>query len=449
MVLSLATFVHGAEKVSDPGHFTSFGDRRLSEVLKVASYSNPNIPAAIEKVNQAREDVRNATAGLGPTLSVEGAARYGRERDEYNASLNLIQTVYSGGTLTANKRAAELALAATSAESAKTYQEVLNTVRLHYYDCLRAAAQILVAEEAVSLAKDHLKQAEALYRRGMAPKGDVLRVKVSVSQGEVELVGARSNLDVAWVALEHAAGSKLPRLEILASLAGDKPEVLKPPAYQAPDDVVSRALAQRMEIKAYQYYKDRAEQLAKAAAGEARPRVTLSGRGNTNMDAGSLANDEWYIQLEAKWTLYDGGALASGIRKAKAAARELLYVLESLSSQVSQEALQAAIKLRSAQERLELAKDQVATTQEDYRLALRRYNAQLGTNLDVLDARRALITGRTEYINAVYDIAAAQSDLVYAMGDDLPPEELFRGGKVSEGVLEDMKGTLVQDSGTR
>ena len=58
-------------------------------------------------------------------------------------------------------------------------------------------------------------------------------------------------------------------------------------------------------------------------------------------------------------------------------------------------------------------------------MAFRRYEARLGSNIDVLDAKRALVRSRTEYVDAVYDIAAAWSNLVYATGEDFPPESFF------------------------
>ena len=429
-------------KSSQAGRFETFGDTRLAEILQLASLKNSSIPAAVEKVNQAREDVRNAAAGLGPTLSLGGTARYRSGRDEYNASLNLIQTVYAGGTLRANLRAAELALAAARMEGAKAYQDVMNTVRTHYYECLRAEAHVVVATEALTLAKEHLRQADSLFRRGIAPRGDVLRVQVSVTQSEVDLVGARGNLGVSQVALEHAIGARPPAFDGVLNVESQKgTKNPQPPEYRVPEDFIARSQSQRPEITAYEYYRARAEQLTKSAAGERLPKVTLSGRVNTD----THVNDEWHIQLEMQWMLYDGAAAESGVRRAKAAARELLYTLENLSSQVIQEVRQAEIRLRSAEERLELAARQSETAQEDYRLARRRYDAQLSSNLDVLDARRALIDSRTAYVDAVYDIALAQAGLVYAMGEDLPPGELFHGGKSGRSTLDDLELLFLTD----
>lgn len=424
MFFYLLSSAQGAEGM---GYTEYFGDEILNEILSITISHNAGIFAAVEKVNQSRAEIRSTAAALGPSLSASWTGQYSRHPDEYKAALNLIQTLYSGGTLKANKKAAEFTLSATRAESTKTYQDVVNTARISYYECLRALAQVQVAEEAVALAKEHLKQAEALYNKGIAPKGDILRVKVSVTQGELDLISARSNFDVRWVALEHAVGTKLSKEKIMKPLSGEETDALQPPIYQLPGDVAGKAVSQRAEIKAYEYYGKRAEQLIKSAKGGRKPKVTLNGRLNGDIDSDSRSEDSWYIQLEAQWLLYDGGALKAQIERAKAAARELLYLMENLLSQVRQEAIQSEIQVLSARERLLLAAEQAATSKEDYGIALRRYGARLGTNLDVLDARRALIQSRTEYINAIYDIAVAQSGLVYAMGDDLPPENLFHG----------------------
>lgn len=434
-----------------PGAFAS-DDPRLEEILDIAARKNPNISAAIERVNQARADVKSAKAKFGPTVTAGVGAQWNKDsqegvalnpatravigvvpmgyRNAYDASLTLIQTLYSGGTITANKRAAELALSASEAEGVRVYQSVLNSVRMVYYDCQRALAQSQVALAALLLSREHLKQTEAMHNAGLVPMGDVLRVKVAVSQAELDRISAENALDVGWVALERLVGVELSRREILVTVSGDRTHELKPPSYEAPGDAVGRALEQRAEIKAYDLQRQRAEQMARAAAGQRLPGVALSGRTSTGDDHfWPGGNDTWYVQLGLEWTIYDSGEISSQVEGAKASARELLHRIDDLNGQVRQEVVQAELNLRSALTRLAVAEDQISTAEEDYRIALRRYDAQVGTNLDVLDARVALTNSRTEYVDAVYDIAIAQSGLVYAMGDDEPPTNLFTDGR--------------------
>jgi outer membrane protein TolC len=252
----------------------------------------------------------------------------------------------------------------------------------------------------------------------MIPRGDVLRVKVSVSQAEQERIRAENDLNIGLAALERAVGVPVSREEILESVTGLDIEAIRPPEFTAPDDAVSRALSLRPETAAYEFYRRRANELIRAAEGDRLPRIALSGGASASGNNYASGEDEFFAQLSLQWTIYDGGERASQAERLKAAAKELLHQIDGLNAQIRQEAIQAELNLTSAQARYEIAKSQLSDAKEDYRLAMRRYDAQVGTNLDVLDSRAALTESLTAYVNAVYDIAAAQSGLIYALGED-------------------------------
>jgi outer membrane protein TolC len=405
----------------------------LNKLLETAAANSPAISAAAERASQARAGVAGAAAQMGPSLAGEVYGRRsgeprGQGREAYSASLNLAQTLYAGGALRANKAAAGLALSAARAEGARACQEVLNSVRESYYETLRAAALLGVAEESLGMSKEHLRQTEALYKGGMVPRGDVLRVKVSVSQAEQDRISAEGSLDMGFAAIERAVGAAIQKPETLREAADASEGGPKPPHYAAPGNAAALALAQRPELAAYEFYRQRAGQLAKAAKGQSLPRISLSGslgRSGGDYGYGPQEDDSAYVQLGLEWTLFDGGAAASEAARLESAAKELLHEIGSLCAQIRQEAVQAEIRLKSAEARFAVAEGQVGDAREDYRLALRRYEAQVGTNLDVLDSRAALTESRRAYVNAVYDIALAQCGLVFAVGGDIPPEGLF------------------------
>ena len=403
--------------------FAAGDDPLLEEILSLAASNNPAIKAAAERVNQAKAGVREAAARMGPSLSAELSGTLGNEtpnqaREAYAASLNLVQAVYAGNTPSAERNAAKLALSAVEAESARTYQDVMNSVRINYHNTLRAAAHLNVAEESLNMAQEHLNQTESLFKAGIAPRGDVLRVKVSVSGAEQSRISAGSELEISLTALERAAGANLPRDGISLRIRTVDIESISPPKYEIPDDPVKKALEKRPEILAYEFYGKRAEELIRAAKGERMPAITFSGGFQVSGNNYYTDDDEWYARLALQWTLYDGGSVKARIDRQKAAARELLYEMEDLKSGITREAAEAKTRLESSIARYEVALGQVADSKEDYRLALRRYDAQVGTNLDVLDSRSALTDSLTAYVNAVYDIAAAQSELIYATGED-------------------------------
>lgn len=412
-------------------------DPALTRILELAARNNPTIRAAAERVEQSRAEARGAAADRGPRVvgglgsqwdkdepnTANTAASY---RNTYTATLSLIQTVYAGGSLTANKRAADFALEGVRGEGARTYQNVLHSVRAGYFDVLRAHALLRVRTEALELSREHLRQTEALFRGGLVPMGDVLRVQVSVSQGEIDALRSANDLEVSWRTLERHVGATPSRDDVLRPLSGDGTAELKPPDCAIPDNPAARALAQRPELKTYASYKSRADELAKAAAGERLPRVQLNAQaGKTDDRFLPNANDDWYVALSLQWTLFDSGKAASQVSRLRASARELLRQIDDLTAQIGLEVSTAEENLRSASSRLVIAEEQIRKAEEDYRRTMRRYEAQMSTNLDVLDSRMALTDSRTEYVNAVCDIATAQANLIFAMGDDPAPRELF------------------------
>ncbi len=428
-----------------------FGDPTLAKILDTAAHKNPTIGAAVERVNQSRADVRGAAAEIGPRLVGGLGAQWNKDgplsedlstsyRNSYTATLSFLQTIYAGGSLVANKRASEFALAGTRTEAARSYQNVMNSVKTYYYEVLRSLALLQVRTEAHELSQEHLRQTEALFRGGLVPMGDVLRVQVSVSQGELDQIRAANVLEVSWRTLERAVGATLSRSEVLKPVPGDRMFELKPPRYKVPENPPDKALSQRPELKTYVYYKKRADELARSAAGESLPRVQLSGQtGKTDNSFFPDNNDDWYVALNLQWTLYDSGKTASQVSRVKASARELLYQLDDLTAQVELEVATTEENLRSALLRLTVAENQAKKAEEDYRRTMKRYEAQMSTNLDVLDSRMSLIDSRLEYVGAVYDIAIAQANLVFAMGDDLPPEGLFQGGARSREVMGEVE----------
>ena len=64
----------------------------------------------------------------------------------------------------------------------------------------------------------------------------------------------------------------------------------------------------------------------------------------------------------------------------------------------------------------------ISNAEEALRLATGRYNSGLGTFLDVLDAQAALLTARTQRVNAEMAVAQARAALARAVGTPLDEE---------------------------
>lgn len=441
-------FCSFAGDASARGTFASLDDPMLDRLLEAAE-SSPNIAAARERAAQSRALLSEEASKMRPGISLFAGGLWGKEslasaaidprsgmpiasvplaaKNTYFAMINLYQVLSSGGALEANERAAKLAHDVSRAEAVRVYQSVMDGVRRSYFSARRAAAALAVAGSALDLALAHLSQAEAMHASGLVPAGDVMRVKVSVSQAELDRIRAKNSLDIALAALERASGVTVEADNFVASgpRASNGVAGIEPPHYAPPSDATASALDRRAEIKTCELQRARAMELVGAAAATRRPRVYVEGSGLLIGDDFPPKTGEWYVGLGADWTIFDGGASKAREDRARSAARELIAVTDDLRGMIKQEAVGAELSLRSAQQRLTVALDQMRTAEEDHRIALSRYESRIGTNIDVLDSRVSLIASRTAYVDAVYDIALAQSGLIFAIGEDMPPDDMF------------------------
>jgi len=402
--------------------------------VTLALEHNPMVLVLQEKISQDEAQVREARAAGGPKLDAllaytrvneaprsvaldpvtgnpVGVVPLGFE-SAYKVALQLSQVIFSGGSIEAKIQSARWKVRATEAERSRTLQGVANGARRAYYSVKRAGDKLAVAEEARSLAQEHLKQVESFFRNGVVAKNEVLRVEVDVAGAELAVIRAQNAVDVAWTALERAVGAPLRSSWTLAE--GEEGA----PVPHEGGDPESRALASRPEIRMLESSRQAALFLAEAAAGAAKPQVMIQGEVGRQGDSFFPEEDEWKITLAAQWRLYDSGEVAARVDQARGVARELLARIGDLESQVRLEVSTARFNLTSAQASVGVAHNQVASAEEDYRMALKRYEAQVGTNLDVLDARLALNQARTALVDAIYDAWSADADLRYAVGEE-------------------------------
>lgn len=420
-------------------------DAALAKLLIAADEENPQIAAAKQRTEAARAKVEAAAARLGPDVFAGLGGLWQEDgvtvnatvpflggslpvtaigSNTYAAAIGLSQVIYAGGSLTAQKEAERFALGAAQAQELRTEQAVENSVRRAYYALRSAQAKARVAREALSLAKEHLARAEKLFKAGVVAKNDVLRGGVAVSEAELSLIRAQSAEANALTALRRAVGTELIKAELEAPdifaqklFSEDGYRELAKILPRVPGgDRTAQAFEARAELKAYALLSKQAEKLARAAQGRTLPQI-LGAAGYVAADDSFFPGDgEAVAAIGMYWNLYDGGEMRAKTREAKAKAKELLFQLEDMKNAVRMEVVQAEQNLASARSRLEVALRQTEQAREDYRIAVRRYEENVGTALEESDSRVALINALTETAAALYDIKTAEADLIYAVG---------------------------------
>jgi outer membrane protein len=406
----------------------------LEKVLELSKTGNPLLLAADSRVKKERGRLVQAQSYQAPRLTatlgyqrldeiqnyyvfdINGKNRIGivpmEYENTYQAALTLEQVIYSGGTIQAQIQAQKLVVAAREAERDRVAQSISNGVRVAYFALQRAASREHVSAEALSLAEEHLRQVEIFYRTGLVAKNEVLRVQVDVSSARLNHIRATSDVKVAWKQLERVTGHSL------------ETQYKVPPGdfeleeFNVSADPLSRAMEMRPELKSLAASEKAARKMVQAIKGSYLPQLGLAVEGRAYDEKFFPSQkEELRIKLQANFKIMDSGETHGQIVEQQAAAEELLYNMEDMKREIALDVSKAQVNMDAALQRVQVAQDGILQAEEDYRMALKRYQSKVGTNIDVLDARLALIDTRNAKIDAIAEARTAYADLLYATGE--------------------------------
>ena len=345
-------------------------------------------------------------------------------RDEWAGNIRVVQSIYEGGRIRSALRSARLIRDQAVLEYQTVIADTLLDVRRAYYDVLLAQQQIVVQEAAVKLLMEEMQNTIRRFETGMVPRFDVLRAEVEVANARPKLIRAENAHRTAKNNLATLLGYNIP-----ATVAEDIPIILTDKLEAEPYNVdLATAIAQSMERRSElgalrKKAALRKEEIASAKAAY-RPVVGIfGGYGARN----SRFRNDFFSDLagpmagvELNWDIYDGSLTRGKVIQAKALYEKAGVNLDDAMRRVQFEVRTAYSGFNEAREVLESQKKVQEQAEEALRLAIARYDAGTGTQLDVLNAQTSLTEARTTQIQALHDYMVARARLQHAIGQDVP-----------------------------
>jgi outer membrane protein len=133
-------------------------------------------------------------------------------------------------------------------------------------------------------------------------------------------------------------------------------------------------------------------------------------------DANTNDYKTWMAGIGLTWNLFSGGSSYWSYHKAQYMNSKAGFLLESLKNQVTIEVKNSYLNIEEATARLQVAEKTIAQAEELARIQKDRYNLQVATTTDVLDAQTLLIQAKNSYLTARADHARALAALRASMG---------------------------------
>lgn len=389
-----------------------------NQVVKIADFDRQQSIAAVQQAQSSRRinitfnhsDKRYDTYNA-HQLYVNGIKEYEWiNKDDNLFTLNW--PLYTGHKLEAKLDAAKLNLEIAGLNVDATKQQLKQTVTFCYFGVLQSRNHLAVQQLSVDNYARHLETVQARFEEGAVAKYDVLASQVSLANAQNNLIKAQNSYALALANLNNVIG-----LPLNSELTLNE-ELAYAPYAQTLEACEQYALLHRPEMAQQEAKVAIASDDVEVARSGYRPTIDFSATQNwyhSSVMPGSY-NGNWSVGLTAAFNVFDSGVTAAKVDQAK-------FALGSAQTRISQnrdsillEVRQSYLNLREAEARIETNKVAVARAEESLRVAKTRYNAGVGTNLDVLDAVLSLNTAKTNHTQALYDYNVSRAQLDKVMG---------------------------------
>lgn len=413
-----------------------FGSPELDEAIAEALAQNLELEAALQRIAQARAEVRIAGAGLLPTVDtgVNASRTYlsgdaggfggsgsgsgggfnttgddfgGREGSVYQAQLRVAYEVDLWGRNRATRDAAVTRLTASRFERDALALVVMSDLARVYFEVLSLRERDRIARDNLANARGVLTMVEVRFREGAASGLEVAQQRTAVANTEAALATLAEQQRLAENGLAVLRGRAPATVRTTAeSLGGLKVPPIAP-------GQPSALLERRPDIR----QAEATLVAANADIGVARaalfPQITLSGNGNFQFDP-SVTIGTLAAGLTAP--IFQGGRFAGEVERTTAREAELAAGYRKTILDALQEVENALAVSESAAARHVALSQAAAAAQNAYAIARDRYTGGRSDFLTVLDTQAAQLLALDALAQARLAQFSAAVDLFKALG---------------------------------
>ncbi len=379
----------------------------LPRLDALENYSNTNTPALVFANLLNQQD-------FGPNDFHIDRLNYPASFSNFQSMIRLTQPIFTGGRLWASLKASRDAADMAKWRAIRTRQETEFAVVQAYYGSVLLEERVGVLERALAAARAHREQADNMFRHGMVVKADVLRARVMEGTFEQERNVARNQLLTAWDALAHTLGTEDRRLAPLVN----PPELARVAPVTQPglEDLVTKALSIRPELRIVQSQIDQAEQNLKIARADYLPTLSVSAAYENDSESLVRAGNSYSVFVTGQLNLFDGLATSSRTAAAMERLSRARELEDDLRHAIALDVQRAYHALAAASENLGVARHNAAYASDAARILEDRYGSGLATNVEVLDSETERKQADMRLVEARVAVLVARAALKLASG---------------------------------
>ena len=416
----------------------------LAQSIEQALRTSPRIGAYAYRTLSANMDAGIAYTQMFPSATLSAGRSYVRNEsysglvdpdyvDQHvdTLSVQLYQPLFAGMTLLNGYQKALLNEELAKAEQQGTEDQVVMDVQVTFFDLVKTRGEVRSLQSAVKRLQSSSEAVQAYERVRLAPYVDVLQTEVDLADAQQQLSKTENEVATLKIRLNMLLG--LPPeapVEYLGEFASDVPDLP-----WSLEQCLERARLQRPDLLVKRKAMAMAEKEAKIAYGRYFPRIDLQGgyisrdvTYDSTVGIGAVdrdyKSDYWTGGITLQWRFFESGRTQLEYQRALHQIATLREQLRETESLVSSQIHATFLSISEARQRIVTTQKAVGEAAEGQARSQVRFEARVGTVVELLDAQARLTRAETNHLQALADFRQAMARLTYAMGEKRTFEQL-------------------------
>lgn len=334
----------------------------------------------------------------------------------HNYNLSISKLITSFGKVEAAAKLMEMSQEMEKIQKEMEMESLLFNITQGFYGIIFADQMLEIASADLKSWEEQYKVSESLYNRGVVARYDRIRVQVAVQHARDQVETSKKNVEMARENLRTLMGLSF----------DEKVGAVKETSVWNGEEM------HRLEFSLEKWRKialadQPAIHLGKLACQQGQHALQLAMLDNApvlNFQTSYARLTKTFIGAEWSWQntlslslpLMDGGERKSKIAQWKEIITQAELNLADTERNVLWNVEQAYLELHNLFPKLETAKQEVAVSEEGFRVAKVRYKEGLNTMVEVIDSQSSLIRAKIKLQDTLIKYYSSMAALSYAAG---------------------------------
>lgn len=340
--------------------------------------------------------------------------------NSYNLRLNVTQPVFTGNRISSQEKGIENQTKVLRADYEILKSEESIKIISAYYSLAAAMEQLKLVKENITMMQKRLTDVNDFLQNGLATRNDVLKVEVQISN----LISKRIDAEIAINSAKAQLNTVMGR-DINTPLEID--EFIFRPLESAGEFESMRDMAKskRGEFNSLALKQEVLEENLSVARSGYFPDLFVSSNlyySNPTQRIFPQKNEfraTWDVSLNLQWNVLDWGSTSAKVEQVNQSIKGLQTSKLQVEDAIENEVYQNYIILNGAKEKLVNLEKTLEQAEENYRVTLENYNAQMTTASDLLDADTLLFAAKINLQLAKINLVVSDYKLKKSTGRPL------------------------------